>query len=66
MNTGIEYYEKQQLDFIATKQRYLSNQSTIEKGETVFINKKTNTAIKIEWKKYGKYLELDYWIQGIQ
>jgi len=66
MNTGIEYYEKQQLDFIATKQRYLSNQSTIEKGETVFINKKTNTAIKIEWKKYGKYLELDYWIQALQ
>ena len=66
MNKGTEYYEKQQLDFIATKQRYLSNQSHIEKGETVFINKKTNTAIKIEWKKYGKYLELDYWIQAIQ
>jgi len=66
MNTGIEYYEKQQLDFIATKQRYLSNKSPIEKGETVFINKKTNTAIKIEWKKYGKYLELDYWIQALQ
>ena len=66
MNIGTEKYEKQQLDFIATKQRYLSNQSTIEKGETVFINKKTNTAIKIEWKKYGKYLELDYWIQALQ
>ena len=66
MNRGTEYYEKQQLDFIATKQRYLSNQSPIKMGETVFINKETNTAIKIEWKAYGKWLELDYWIQALQ
>jgi hypothetical protein len=59
-------YEKEELGFITTKQRYLSNQSPIEQGETVFTNKETNTAIKISWKRYGKYLELDYWIQTIQ
>ena len=59
-------YEKEELGFITTKQRYLSNQSPIEQGETVFTNKEKNTAIKISWKRYGKYLELDYWIQAIQ
>ena len=59
-------YEKEELGFITTKQRYLSNQSPIEQGETVFTNKEKKTAIKISWKRYGKYLELDYWIQGIQ
>ena len=66
MNIGTEYYEKQQLDFIATKRQYLSNQSTIEKGETVFINKEKKTAIKITWSRYGKWLELDYWIHPLQ
>ena len=66
MNIGTEYYEKQQLDFLATKQRFIRDNIPIESGETVFILKEKNTAIKIEWKAYGKFLELDYWIQAIQ
>ena len=66
MNIGTEYYEKQQLDFLATKQRFIRDNTPIESGETVFILKEKNTAIKIEWKAYGKWLELDYWIQAIQ
>jgi len=59
-------YEKEQLDFRATKQRYIRDNTYIESGETIFILKEKNTAIKVEWKAYGKYLELDYWISAIQ
>ena len=59
-------YEKESLDFRTTKQECIRNNTDIEHGETVFTKKETNTVIQISWKRYGKYIELDYWVEALQ
>jgi len=59
-------YEKEELDFRATKKQCITNNTDIEHGETIFTKKDTNTVIQISWTKYGKYIELDYWVEALQ
>lgn len=58
--------EQDKLDFISTKCEYIQSDTPIQTGETYFISKETNTIIQITWAKYGKYLELDYWVEALQ
>ena len=58
--------EKEKLDFLSTKCEYIGNNTPIQTGETYFISKETNTIIQIQWARYGKYLELDYWVEALQ
>tara|TARA_R110002073_G_scaffold218117_1_gene378349 strand:+ start:126 stop:356 length:231 start_codon:yes stop_codon:yes gene_type:complete len=61
-----KHYEKEELDFRSTKEQCIRNNTDIEHGETIFTKKETNTVIQISWTRYGKYVEVDYWMEALQ
>ena len=50
----------------STKEQCIRNNTDIEHGETIFTKKETNTVIQISWTRYGKYVEVDYWMEALQ
>jgi len=69
MNTNLQTgtrYEKERLDFLATKDQYLKSATFINTDEQIYINKETKKVLTMSWAIYGKYVELVYKVESIQ
>lgn len=66
MNIQERNYEQTELDFRTTKQRYIQNHTPTEQGATEFVSQKNQAVLEVVWKRYGKYVEIEYEVKPIQ
>ena len=66
MNIQERNYEQQELDFRTIKQRYIRNNAITEQGSTEFVSQENEAVLEVVWKRYGKYVEIEYEVKAIQ
>ena len=66
MNIQERHYEQQELDFRTTKQKYLRDNTLTEQGTTEFVSQENQAVLEVVWKRFGKWIEIEYEVKPIQ
>ena len=66
MNIQERNYEQQELDFRTTKQKYLRDNTLTEQGTTEFVSQENQAVLEVVWKRFGKWIEIEYEVKPIQ
>jgi len=66
MNIQERHYEQQELDFRTTKQKHLRDNTLTEQGTTEFVSQENQAVLEVNWKRFGKWIEVEYEVKPIQ
>ena len=66
MNIQERNYEQTELDFRTTKQKYLRDNTLTEQGTTEFVSQENQAVLEVVWKRFGKWIEIEYEVKPIQ